>query len=115
MIGRYAKSTIKNHSTVSKYLNELISLKINNLDEETKNIAYLFKEGSWLILIQIDSKKYWYYSSTKYDIIKTINSLRIYQRGVSIMKIFICHSRYYGRLELWLFDACTKFTGYVKN
>ena len=43
MIGRYAKSTIKNHSTVPKYLDELVSE--NNLDEEEQEILHtLFKE-----------------------------------------------------------------------
>ena len=43
MKGRYAKSTIKNHSTVPKYLDELVSE--NNLDEEEQEILHtLFKE-----------------------------------------------------------------------
>lgn len=43
MKGRYAKSTIKNHSTVPKYLYEIVSE--NNLDEEEQEILQtLFKE-----------------------------------------------------------------------
>ena len=43
MKGRYAKSTIKNYSTVPKYLDEIVSE--NNLDEEEQEILQtLFKE-----------------------------------------------------------------------
>lgn len=43
MKGRYAKSTIKKHSTVPKYLDEIVSE--NNLDEEEQEILQtLLKE-----------------------------------------------------------------------
>ena len=40
MKGRYAKSTIKNHFTLPKYLDELVSE--NNLDEEEQEILQIF-------------------------------------------------------------------------
>ena len=55
MIGRYAKSTIKNHSTVPKYLDELISE--NNLDEEEQKILHTFLKRFMIILMQIDEVK----------------------------------------------------------
>ena len=36
------------------------------------------------------------------------------QKSENEKHLYVC-SRYYGRLGTWLFDACTKFTGYVRR